>query len=173
MLVAQNALTNLNTALASGSATQIAAAVTAAQQAVTNLNTTIGAEVTANAQLNTAISASAGNAQSTQSQTSQSQTTTTTAVTPAGAITWAPGFGPNGVVASVQTAPTAGATETTTTPTAVAGVQTVPQSGTAASGVSNLPSTNTGDTSGLLGLGSALVALGASFLLRLPTKPRK
>src|SRR5207302_10472225 len=169
LLVAQSALTNLNTALASGSATQIAAAVIAAQQAVTNLNTTIGAEVTANAQLNTAISASAGNAQSTQSQTSQSQTTTTTAVTPAGAIAWAPGFGPNGVVASVQTAPTAGATETTTTPTAVAGVQTAPQS----SGVSNLPSTNTGDTSGLLGLGSALVAPGASVRLRLPTKPRK
>jgi hypothetical protein len=40
-------------------------------------------------------------------------------------------------------------------------------------GVQNLPSTNTGDTGALLGLGSALMALGASFLLRLPTKRQK
>ena len=112
-------------------------------------------------------------------------------VTPAGPITWAPGFGPNGVVASVQTAPTTGASMAGTTSaatgastagttsaasganTAVAGFQSGPQTGAqgrSGAGVSNLPSTNTGDTSGLLGLGSALMALGASFLLRLPTK---
>src|SRR5207247_4373552 len=99
----------------------------------------------------------------------------TTTVIPAGPITWASGFGPNGVVASVQTAPTTGTTSgAATTPTAVAGFQSSPQtatqSGSAVAGVSNLPSTNTGDTTGLLGLGSALMALGASFLLRLPTK---
>jgi len=104
-------------------------------------------------------------------------TATTVTVIPAGPITWAPGFGPNGVVASVQTAPTTGTTSgAATTPTAVAGVQsspqTGPQSGSAVAGVQNLPSTNTGDTSGLLGLGAALMALGA-FLVRQPTKSRK
>ena len=111
--------------------------------------------------------------------------TTTTTVIPAGAITWAPGFGPNGVVASVQTAPTTSANTSAVTAastsastgassnnTAVAGVQTAPQSGSAVAGVSNLPSTNTGDTTGLLGLGAALMAFGA-FLVRLPTKSRK
>jgi hypothetical protein len=138
----------------------------------------IAAEVAANAQLNVAISAS-GHAQSTQAGSTQAGSTqsetTLTTVIPAGAITWAPGFGPNGVVASVQTAANSGTTATTSTPTTVAGFQSAPQGqgGSAVAGVSNLPSTNTGDPSGLLGLGSALMALGASLLLRLPTKPRK
>jgi LPXTG-motif cell wall-anchored protein len=102
---------------------------------------------------------------------------TTATVIPAGPITWASGFGPNGVVASVQTAPTTATTTGTTAGTtgnntAVAGVQTAPQTGTAVAGVSSLPSTNTGDTNGLLGLGAALMALGA-FLVRQPTKSRK
>jgi LPXTG-motif cell wall-anchored protein len=37
--------------------------------------------------------------------------------------------------------------------------------------VQNLPSTNTNDTTGLLGLGAALMAFGA-FLVRKPTKSR-
>jgi hypothetical protein len=131
----------------------------------------IAAEAQANANLNTAINASAANSQSTQTQTSTTQTTTA-AVIPTGAITWAPGFGPNGAVASVQTAPTTTATETASNGTAVAGVQTAPQSGSAVAGVSNLPSTNTGDSTGVLGLGAALMALGV-YLVRLPTKSRK
>jgi LPXTG-motif cell wall-anchored protein len=98
---------------------------------------------------------------------------------------WAPGFGPNGVVASVETAPSTGASTGTSGAaaangaadgnTAVAGVHSAPQTGTqsgsAVAGVSNLPSTNTNDTSGLLGLGAALMAFGA-FLIRNPTKSR-
>jgi LPXTG-motif cell wall-anchored protein len=57
----------------------------------------------------------------------------------------------------VQTAPTTTAASTASTTVA---------------GIANLPSTNTGDSTGLLGLGAALVALGA-FLVRLPTKSRK
>jgi hypothetical protein len=171
LTAAQNALAALNTALNSGNAAQIAAAVTAAQQATANLNAAIAGEAQANANLNAALSVSAASVQPTQTQTSTSQTVVTTI--PTGAITWAPGFGPNGAVASVQTAPASGmTTETASTPTAVAGVQTAPQSGSAAAGVSNLPSTNTGDTNGLLGLGAALMALGA-YLVRLPTKSRK
>ena len=132
----------------------------------------ITAEAKANAALNASISANQPTAPApVVTVPPQTNTVTTTVVTP--------GFAPNGVVASVQTAP-AGTTTTTAgtaasgANTAVAGVQTAPQTGTqrgsAVAGVSNLPSTNTGDTSGLLGLGSALMALGASFLLRLPTK---
>ena len=79
-------------------------------------------------------------------------TPTTTAVIPAGPITWAPGFGPNGVVASVQTAPT------TTSP--VLGTQAAPVS------VASLPSTSTegGDNNGMLFLGIASVAMGLVLL---------
>jgi hypothetical protein len=97
----------------------------------------------------------------------------------------APGLGPNGVVASVQTAPSTGASTSTSGAaaangvaggnTAVAGVRTAPQTGTqggsAVAGVSNLSSTNTNDTSGLLGLGVALMAFGV-FLIRKSTKSR-
>jgi LPXTG-motif cell wall-anchored protein len=64
------------------------------------------------------------------------------------------------VVASVQTAPTTTAGSAATT------------GSTNVAGIANLPSTNTGDSTGLLGLGAALMALGA-FLVRLPTKSRK
>jgi hypothetical protein len=175
---AENALAELNAALNSGNAERIAAAVTAAEQAEAKLSAAIGAEATANASLETAIeaaiAASAPGAPQQQAQTPSVGTTAT--VIPAGPITWAPGFGPNGVVASVQTAPTGTTTGTTagtsSNNTAVAGVQTVPQTGTAVAGAQSLPSTNTGDTNGLLGLGAALMALGA-FLVRLPTKSRK
>jgi len=144
--------------------------------ATTNLNGQIGAEVLANANLAAAINASASSVQPTRTRThTQTQTSQQTAVTttiPTGAITWAPGFGPNGVVASVQTPTTGATTETGSAGTAVAGVQTAPQGGSAVAGVSNLPSTNTGDSSGILGLGAALMALGV-YLVRLPTKSRK
>jgi hypothetical protein len=86
--------------------------------------------------------------------------TPTVTVIPAGPITWAPGFGPNGAVASVQTAPTTTATNTNTG--AVLGNQTAPVS------VANLPSTSTdgGDNNGIRLLGIAAVALGL-VLLRL------
>ncbi len=76
-------------------------------------------------------------------------TTTTTNVIPAGPITWAPGFGPNGVVASVQPAPTT---------TTVAGTQAAP--------VAVLPSTSTGsgDNSGVILLGLASIAMGVVLL---------
>jgi len=177
---AESALAELNAALNSGNAERIAAAITAAEQAEAKLSTAIKAEATANANLEAAIkvaiAASAPGAPQPQTQTPLVGTTVTTTVIPAGPITWAPGFGPNGVVASVQTAPTTGTASTTSNNTAVAGVQTVPQTGTqsgsAVAGVQNLPSTNTGDTSGLVGLGAALMALGA-FLVRMPTKSRK
>lgn len=74
---------------------------------------------------------------------------TTQAVTPAGPITWAPGFGPGGVVASVQTAPTA-----------VAGSQSAP-----VVRVANLPSTSTADdNNGVILLGIASVGLGLVLL---------
>jgi hypothetical protein len=70
----------------------------------------------------------------------------TNAVIPAGPITWAPGFGPNGVVASVQTAPTSGATVAPVT-------------------AATLPSTSTaGDTKGMLLLGIAAVGMGVVLL---------
>lgn len=83
-------------------------------------------------------------------------TTTTTTVIPAGPITWAPGFGPNGVVASVQTAPTTTATNTG----AVLGTQTAPVM------VASLPSTSTdsGDNNGAFLLGIASIALGLVLL---------
>jgi hypothetical protein len=176
----KKALAELKAALSSGTEAEIAAKLTAAELAAANLSAKASAEIAANAELHAAIVANTptpGAAQPPQTQTPPTETTTaTTTVIPAGPITWAPGFGPNGVVASVQTAPTAGSTTTTSNNTAVAGVQTVPQtgaqSGSAVAGVQNLPSTNTGDTSGLLGLGAALMALGA-FLVRMPTKSRK
>ncbi len=78
-------------------------------------------------------------------------TTTTTTVIPAGPITWAPGFGPNGVVASVQPAPTT---------TRVAGTQAAPVA------VAVLPSTSTGsgDNSGVILLGLASIAMGVVLL---------
>jgi hypothetical protein len=81
--------------------------------------------------------------------------TTTTTVIPAGPITWAPGFGPNGVVASVQTAPA-----TSGNSGAVLGTQAAPVS------VANLPSTSTdgGDNNGIRLLGIAAVALGLVLL---------
>jgi hypothetical protein len=79
-----------------------------------------------------------------------------TVVTPAGPITWAPGFGPNGAVAGVQTTPTTQTTQTTTAQQGVLGVQT-------------LPSTSTGANGPLAGLGGILVALGA-YLLRRPSR---
>ncbi len=82
-------------------------------------------------------------------------TTTTTTVIPAGPITWAPGFGPNGRLASVQTAPT-----TATNTGAVLGTQTAPVA------VAGLPSTSTddGDHNGMLLLGMASVAVGVVLL---------
>src|SRR5206468_6700118 len=152
----------------------------AALQAAGNLNAKPSAQLTANATLHAAILANTPTPAAPQPQTQTPPVntgTTATTVIPAGPITWAQGFGPNGVVASVQTAPTtAGTSGAANNNTAVAGVQTVPQtgaqSGSAVAGVQNLPSTNTGDTSGLLGLGAALMALGA-FLVRMPTKSRK
>ena len=73
---------------------------------------------------------------------------TVTVVIPAGPITWAPGFGQNGAVAGVQTAPTG--------QQGVLGVQT-------------LPSTSTGAEAPLAGLGGILIALGA-YLLRKPLR---
>jgi hypothetical protein len=89
--------------------------------------------------------------------TTTTTTTTTTAVTPAGPITWAPGFGPNGVVASVQTAPM---TQTTTSTGAVLGTQSAPIA------VANLPSTSTdgGDHNGIVLLGIASLAMGIVLL---------
>ena len=84
-------------------------------------------------------------------------TTPTTTVIPAGPITWAPGFGPNGVVASVQPAPTN---------TAVAGVQSAPV-------VASLPSTSTStDNNGMLAIGVAAVALGVVLLRAKPASVR-
>jgi len=82
-------------------------------------------------------------------------TTTTTTVMPAGPITWAPGFGPNGVVASVQTAPPT----TSGNAAAILGTQT-PIPG------ANFPSTSTdgGDNNGIRLLGIAVVALGLVLL---------
>ncbi|MGH2471046.1 MAG: hypothetical protein ACRDG6_01385 [Candidatus Limnocylindria bacterium] len=83
--------------------------------------------------------------------TTTTATTVTTTVIPAGPITWAPGFGPSGAVASVQTAPTTGGS--------VAGTQTAPIS------VSNLPSTSTdGDNNGVILLGMASIAIGLVLL---------
>jgi hypothetical protein len=102
---------------------------------------------------------STGSTGSTGNQTTVTAPTapaTTTTVIPAGPITWAPGFGPNGVVASVQTAPTT----TSGTTGAVLGTQTAPVS------VANLPSTSTdgGDNNGIRLLGIAAVALGLLLL---------
>jgi len=59
----------------------------------------------------------------------------------------------------------------TGTQTGVAGAQSGPASAqTAVAGVQNLPSTSsTSDNTGLLGLGGALIALGA-FLAKRPSK---
>jgi hypothetical protein len=88
--------------------------------------------------------------------TTTTTTTTTTAVTPAGPITWAPGFGPGGVVASVQTAPM---TQSTTS-SAVLGTQSAPIA------VASLPSTSTegGDHNGIVLLGIASLAMGIVLL---------
>ena len=87
--------------------------------------------------------------------------TVTTTVTAGGPITWAPGFGPNGVVASVQTAPTTKATTTTTTTGGVAaGTQTAP---VVARGLSST-STSGGDSTGMIALGLASLAAGLVLL---------
>lgn len=88
--------------------------------------------------------------------TTPTVTTTTTTVIPAGPITWAPGFGPNGAVASVQTAPTTTATNTNTG--AVLGTQTAPVA------VANLPSTSTDGDNNIRLVGIAAVALGLVLL---------
>ncbi|MEK6206491.1 MAG: hypothetical protein AABM32_02510 [Chloroflexota bacterium] len=87
--------------------------------------------------------------------TTETVTTATLTVTPAGPITWAPGFGPGGVVASVQTAPT-----TATNTGAVLGTQTAPIV------VANLPSTSTEsrDNNGAILLGIVSIALGLVLL---------
>jgi LPXTG-motif cell wall-anchored protein len=78
-------------------------------------------------------------------------------VLPAGPITWAPGFGPGGIVAGVQTPPT------TTTP-----VATTPEATTGGvQGAQNLPSTSTeSENNVLVLLGFALSMIGAMLLAR-------
>jgi LPXTG-motif cell wall-anchored protein len=84
---------------------------------------------------------------------------TVTVVTPAGPITWAPGFGPNGAVGGVQTTPTTTGGTTTRTGTGQQGVL----------GVQTLPSTSTDSNGPLAGLGGILMAIGA-YLLRKPSR---
>jgi dipeptide/tripeptide permease len=74
-------------------------------------------------------------------------------VIPAGPVTWAPGFGPNGVVAAVQTTPT-----------------TIVTGGGVVLGVQNLPSTSSQsrDLSALVFFGLILIGIGSGLLRRKP-----
>lgn len=63
---AQNALNALNTAISSGNAAQIAAAVSFAEQATANLNAAANAAAQANVNLNTSIGVSTGRSQTNQ-----------------------------------------------------------------------------------------------------------
>jgi hypothetical protein len=76
-----------------------------------------------------------------------------------GPITWAPGFGPNGVVASVQAPPVT--TTTTTTPAGTSGTGVV-------LGAQHLPSTSTdsSDNSGIAIFGLGLCVVGLMLLGR-------
>src|SRR5256712_552258 len=196
LTAAQNALVALNTAIASGTAEQIAAAVTTAEQAIENLKAAANAAANANAQLGATIAANSSAAEQTRAQLSAAIGTAQNVSSLPTTTPTTTGWTGRAERETVETTTgntsgtTAGSTATGTTTagtttgsTAVAGVQTPPQTGAATqtatqggsrtassaagAGVQNLPSTNTSnDATPLALLGVTLMAIGGALLRR-------
>src|SRR5439155_16050337 len=148
LTAAQNALAALIAAINSN--VGVAAAVTAAGQAQLNLGTAVSGAVTANANLSAAIGTT----------TTTPTTTTTTGTTTAGTTG-------SSAVAGFETSPQVSAGSETGTQGATTQTQ-----GQTVAGVQNLPSTSSSqDTSPLVLLGAALMAVGGALLRRPKEQP--
>jgi len=156
LTAAENALAQLTAAINSN--VGVAAAVAAAAQAQTNLGAAVGGAVTANASLSATIGASSPTTTTTGGTTG---TTTTAGSTNTESVTTA-GMTGSSVVAGFETSPLVSAGSETATQGATSQTQ-----GQTVAGVQNLPSTNTSqDTSPLVLLGAALMAVGGVLLRR-------